>query len=138
MPELVRQKRDETIWGGSVRVALGEGDRLVGMPLVKQVLMTYPSAIWLTHSPPGQIPPGRSHESFKTCVQGQTCYLRAVSVLATSYGSHTHHCMPGLAQQKRDETTWEGSVRVALGEGDRLVGMPLVTTPEDCIHTSHV
>ena len=62
--------------------------------------------------------------------------LRAVSVLATSYGSHTHHCMPGLAQQKRDETTWEGSVRVALGEGDRLVGMPLVTTPEDCIHTS--
>ena len=45
---------------------------------------------------------------------------------------------PGLPQQKRDEITWGGSVRVALGEWDRLVGVPLVTTPEDCIHTSHV
>ena len=52
-----------------------------------------------------------------------------------------YHCIPGLAQQKRDETTWGGgggSVRVALGERDRLVGMPLVTTTEDCIHIIHV
>ena len=72
------------------------------------------------------------------CVQGQTCYSRDVSLLATSYGSHIHHYMPGLPQEKRDETTLGGSGRVALGERDRLVGMPLVTTPEDYIHTSHV
>ena len=74
------------------------------------------------------------------CVQRQTCHLRAVSLFATSDGSDIHLCMPGLAQQKRDEITWGGggSVSVALGERDRLVVMPLVTTPEDCIHTSHV
>ena len=75
-------------------------------------------------------------------MQEQTCHSSAVSLLATSYVSHIHHCMPGLAQQKRNETTWVGGGGggggVALGEGDRLVGMPLVTTPEDCIHTSHV
>ena len=71
-------------------------------------------------------------------MQGQTCHLRAVSLFAMSYGSHIHHCMPGLVHQKRDEITWGGSVRVALGEMDRLVAMQLMTTPEDCIHTSHV
>ena len=37
--------------------------------------------------------------------------------------------MPGLVQQKRNETTWGGgSVRVALGERDRLVGLMKVST----------
>ena len=42
------------------------------------------------------------------CVQRQTCHSRAVSLLATSYGSHIHDFMPGIAQQKRDESTWGG------------------------------
>ena len=69
----------------------------------------------------------RTNLSFESCVSvGNDLWL------------HIYHCMPGLVQQKRDETTWGGggSVRVALGEGYRLVGYlrKMNGTAIFCIH----